>query len=271
MNKVLISESIEDTLGIGVKVKNAITTAENIITVRPEGFQQNRGVFVESKLKWKTLISELIFEDFAGHLFDFIGRNKKARDIFFECYNDLVDKNPRKKYRLNINGSESYNTYEGWNSVKLSIEHSPIDTRKKDEEDYISEQTIQILQCFLVFFELKEEKEDKEGLPEGAVQKVLVNKYERSKVNRSVCLQHFGSDCQICGFNFEKEYGELGAGYIHVHHIVPVSQLGKDYQVNPIKDLIPLCPNCHAMVHTKNPPLKVEELRSLIHIKSHQT
>ncbi|WP_211222986.1 HNH endonuclease [Salinimicrobium terrae] len=270
MNQDLIAKKIEETLGIAVSIKGAITSAENIITVRPHGFQKNRGISVESRLRWKTLTSELVFEDFAGHLFDFIGKKKKDRDIFFECYNDMVKNNSKKTFHLSINGSVDYDINKTWSSVKLKIEHSPIDTRHRSEEDYISEQTIQILQCFFVFFEVYEEQEEKEeiGLPEGAVHKVLVNKYERSKINRSICLQHFGSDCQVCGFNFKEKYGEIGEGYIHVHHIIPVSQLGNNYQVNPIKDLIPLCPNCHAMVHKKSPPMEVEELRNILCIKS---
>ncbi len=49
--------------------------------------------------------------------------------------------------------------------------------------------------------------------------------------------------------SFEEVYGEKAKDYIEVHHIVPISERGGDYMVNPIKDLIPLCPNCHAMVH----------------------
>ena len=47
--------------------------------------------------------------------------------------------------------------------------------------------------------------------------------------------------------NFEQVYGELGKDYIEVHHLHPVSQ--GERQVNPIEDLIPLCSNCHSMIH----------------------
>lgn len=52
--------------------------------------------------------------------------------------------------------------------------------------------------------------------------------------------------------NFEKFYGKLGKHFIHVHHIIPLKDINEEYIVNPIKDLIPVCPNCHAMLHTKN-------------------
>lgn len=85
---------------------------------------------------------------------------------------------------------------------------------------------------------------------EGAKKVVTVNAYERNSEARQKCIDHWGLDCQVCGVNFSKRYGdELGAGFIHVHHIKPLSEIGKEYEVDPIHDLIPLCPNCHTMVH----------------------
>lgn len=105
---------------------------------------------------------------------------------------------------------------------------------------------------------------EEDGLPEGALTKVLVNKYERSPRNRSACISHYGAKCAVCDFDFGKAYGEFASNYIHVHHIVPVSKIGPDYVINPVKDLIPLCPNCHAAIHLKNPPLLPDQLKSLI-------
>jgi 5-methylcytosine-specific restriction enzyme A len=102
------------------------------------------------------------------------------------------------------------------------------------------------------------------GLPEGAKVRVEVNRYERSPINRAACIEHYGLQCQCCGFDFEKFYGPLGDGYIEVHHRTPVSQMGPGYMVDPAKDLIPLCANCHSAVHRSSLPVPVEELRALI-------
>lgn len=101
------------------------------------------------------------------------------------------------------------------------------------------------------------------GLPEGARLQVFVNRYERSPVNRARCLSHFGYSCQACGFDFARAYGEAGAGFIEVHHVKMVSQMGEGYLVDPIKDLIPLCANCHAIAHRRTPPYTVTELRAM--------
>jgi hypothetical protein len=103
-----------------------------------------------------------------------------------------------------------------------------------------------------------------EGLPEGACARVEVNRYERSRVNRANCIEILGDSCKACGFNFGRAYGPIGLGFIHVHHIVPVSELGSKYIVDPGKDLVPLCPNCHAMAHQRKPPLGIDELKHLL-------
>lgn len=99
---------------------------------------------------------------------------------------------------------------------------------------------------------------------EGYCQQITVNRYERSSVARTACLNYFGYVCQVCQIDFERRYGELGRGFIHVHHKVPVSEIGPDYQIDPVKDLIPVCPNCHAMLHWTGTVLDVEYLKGLI-------
>lgn len=66
--------------------------------------------------------------------------------------------------------------------------------------------------------------------------------------------------------DFEKMYGEIGRGFIHVHHIVPISTIGEEYKIDPIKDLVPVCPNCHAMLHKgkEGEVLTVDELKEII-------
>jgi 5-methylcytosine-specific restriction protein A len=75
----------------------------------------------------------------------------------------------------------------------------------------------------------------------------------------------------ICGFDFEARYGEFGKGFIQVHHIVPVSEIGERYVVDPKSDLVPVCPNCHAMIHRRHPPLSIGELREIISLPVNST
>jgi hypothetical protein len=102
------------------------------------------------------------------------------------------------------------------------------------------------------------------GYPEGAMSQVYVNRYERDPRNRSAAIELHGYAFSVCDFNFENSYGPLGAGYVVIHHVTPVSQLGPDYELDPSRDLVALCANCHAMVHRTDPPLSITELRDML-------
>lgn len=99
---------------------------------------------------------------------------------------------------------------------------------------------------------------------EGRVRTVIVNVYERDRNARAACLRHHGYDCAACGTNFEDVYGELGRRFIHVHHKKPLGLMRKGYRLRPKIDLVPVCPNCHAMIHAKKPPLTVQQVRAIL-------
>lgn len=103
-----------------------------------------------------------------------------------------------------------------------------------------------------------------EVFSEGAPTEVLQTRYERDPAARRACIEHYGNSCQVCGVNMKDVYGTWGDGFIHVHHRVPVSAIGEAYVVDPIADLVPVCPNCHAMLHRGPTPLPVEELRETV-------
>ena len=102
------------------------------------------------------------------------------------------------------------------------------------------------------------------SLPPGAVSSIQVNRYERDPDARRACLAFHGTGCAACGFSFEATYGETGTGAVAVHHVVPPAALEGGYVLDPIADLVPLCPNCHAMAHSATPPLTLTELRGMI-------
>lgn len=104
---------------------------------------------------------------------------------------------------------------------------------------------------------------------EGSTKTVQVNRYERNEKGRLACLSHHGHICKACGFDFESIYGPLGKSQIHVHHKIPISTIGKNYNLNPITDLIPVCPNCHHMIHRRNPPFSIEEIKAMIKSNKH--
>ena len=103
-----------------------------------------------------------------------------------------------------------------------------------------------------------------ETLYEGIKKKITVNAYERNQEAREKCVKHYGYKCAVCEFIFENKYGDIGKNFIHVHHLKQISTIGKGYQISPINDLRPVCPNCHAMLHRRNPPYSIYELKKII-------
>lgn len=99
---------------------------------------------------------------------------------------------------------------------------------------------------------------------EGKTKKVLVNSYERNTVARKKCIEHFELNYQVCDFNFKDKFGDLGKDFIHVHHKIHIATIGNEYSVNPLTDLIPVCPNCHSMLHKRKPTYSISELKAMM-------
>lgn len=101
-------------------------------------------------------------------------------------------------------------------------------------------------------------------LLEGKLRKVIVNAFERNAVARRLCIKHYQAICSVCDLDFQEKYGHIGKGFIHVNHLLELSAIGKEYKIDPIKDLRPVCPNCHAMLHQKSPAYPINELRAIV-------
>lgn len=99
---------------------------------------------------------------------------------------------------------------------------------------------------------------------EGKKQTVVSKRYERNGLYRKLCIEHYGCFCQICGENLEDKYGSVASGLIEVHHIEPVSEYEKPKVINPIADLLPVCPNCHAVLHRRKPAYLPEEVKAML-------
>lgn len=111
---------------------------------------------------------------------------------------------------------------------------------------------------------LPEEVPERDALFEGSKRTVTINAYERNPKARRECIDHYGTNCIVCGFNFVEAYGEVGRGFIHIHHLRPLAHIGHDYEIDPVNDLRPVCPNCHAIIHKGDPPFSIEEVRHFL-------
>jgi len=249
------------------------------IILRPEGLIPSEGFHIDISVNWKTLKLEFILGDKAGQLLIVMGQADNEKRAVFSAVSEQVI-SEGGVITMSVNNQRinpiAYNDWpKNWQQFSLSLKSPYIETEADlavDDrlEEYILRWTSIFLSMIAPLLPLEERTEKNEeqayteSLPEGAKIKIIANRYERSHANREACISYYGSKCQACGFDFSETYGPIGEGYIEVHHIIPVSEIGKDYMVNPVKDLIPLCANCHAIVHRKTPPLSIKEIASIL-------
>ena len=110
-----------------------------------------------------------------------------------------------------------------------------------------------------------EEEEEKQRL-EGRMTEAKVLRRQRNRQARQQCLEASGYKCYICGFDFEKTYGEIGKGFLEVHHKRPISTYDEEHEI-PQSELVPLCSNCHSMVHRRKEAMDVDELKNIVQNK----
>lgn len=181
-----------------------------------------------------------------------------GKNTFFVMPNKWLARNiydTHEEYKQSHGGERPKN--------KKSLHH-----KKSQQEIKQWEEAWNIIFDNEIIFSYSDEIHEEKKYIEGAVTTINVNAYERNQAAREECLKLLGYDCIICGFNFNRFYGNIGKGFIHIHHKVELSSIGQSYSVNPGSDLIPVCPNCHAMLHKRQPPYSVDELKKIIEERS---
>ncbi|HHH55102.1 MAG TPA: hypothetical protein ENK91_15680 [Bacteroidetes bacterium] len=146
-------------------------------------------------------------------------------------------------------------------SLEIQARQNVLNSKRLDKS--IKEKAQKLLNKEKIEIIYPDEIEDKD-LFEGTKKQITVNAYERSSQARQECINEYGYKCVICKFDFEKSYGDIGKEFIHVHHIKPLSEIDEKYKINPIQDLRPVCPNCHAMLHKRKPAYSIEEIQDKI-------
>lgn len=274
LNENKIAENLSARFRLGLD-GCVVSTKEGIRPgVRAADIPSPNGFMIQVTTGWKSLEADFVPDTYAGDLIRAMGSSlPQARVVFgtlVESFSELGN-----RIKISVNGSVISNSSElppaPWNKFELSVRRLTDAATESEDALQSSAEEIAAACLALVLTILPLEETDNAatplfegGLPEGACIKVTVNKYERSPVNRAVCIAAHGTVCHVCGFDFGKFYGQLGKGYIEVHHRIPVSKMGASYVIDPIRDLVPLCSNCHSAVHRSDPPIELEALRSIV-------
>jgi len=165
---------------------------------------------------------------------------------------------------------------KGMSSYSISDKEVFFEFEGKNEElNYIANQIKKITLNQEVNQKLNrihdEEDDEIHSVKEGKVIYKLHKLRERdNKINQKkkdlYLLQNGKLDCEVCGFDFHKTYGELGKGFIEAHHRIPLSEIDGE-RITKLKDLALVCPNCHKMLHKAINTLSVNELKNKIKLK----
>jgi 5-methylcytosine-specific restriction enzyme A len=203
-------------------------------------------------------------DDWIGDVLHYTGAGQRGDQELTHQNKTLYDsKNNNVDVYLFERSKKNRYTFKG----KVELAEKPYQGKQLDADNNMRNVWIfplKLINEIAIQEKIAEELPEKETnkLPEGAKKQIIVNAYERNPKAREICIQNYGFTCSVCEFNFEEVYGEIGKEYIHVHHLKPLSEINEEYQVDPINDLRPICPNCHSMIHKAN--LSIEQLRDAL-------
>jgi len=267
-----LTEILSADLGVEIFAVENKENPSNPYSFRFGGLDRGKSFGLEVSRSWKTTQVNFQADSFAGEFLIFIREQVKSREAQLIS---LIDSNQDafSSIQFLVDGVSLRGSVEEMNEVNsLRFEVGVLTSESSIEYGILNEQEENLCRFAITLFAsilpvktiAFRNADEVLGFPEGSVSKVLVNKYERDPKNRSAAIAIHGKSCLACGFNYADFYGELGDEYIVVHHVVPVSKIGPDYEINPSIDLVTLCANCHAMVHRQDPPLSVAELRGIL-------
>jgi predicted HNH restriction endonuclease len=233
-----------------------ITESQGTMSLRDTVAERGRGYVITITREFGHIEARLEFESFAGQLAAHVVRRLEEQKVLIR---ELLTKYPQLNIKV----------------TRQSVEEimAP-DTRTEDmwwlnfycrltedqEKDYLLFADILLGLIFLLL------PYESEGVTEGQSVEAISKLHERSRVNRALCLAYHGYDCQACGINMRQSYSGLSSDFIHVHHLNPVATAGIT-KPDPIREMVPLCPNCHGVAHLRSPPYTVAEIKNMIQPK----
>ncbi len=264
-----IQSYLEAFYDIGFDVKKNTTVSEPLYSIKPQNDARELfDIAVKIKERLRIIIEVFPEKHAAWSIKDMSEASIEKKRVFSQFASQLLDKKARLDFYINeipcdIRNPQTWTS--DWTSYRLRLSRRTIcdEDEDYDEIEVITSWSSIVVGMFLSLLNV-ELVESEDDYFEGGVKRVEINRYERNPVNRELCLAANGYRCKICGFDFARYYGMIGYHFIHVHHIVPVSTKNESYSIDPVNDLIPVCPNCHAMLHRKNPPLSPSELKDIM-------
>ncbi len=265
-----LSIALTERFGLPVSVDANQVNSGKLITIYPSEAPSTITFKIEIVLGWRRITATFIPGNFASELMTKISGSTLDQRLAFKVFAcSLIERGAELEMRVDDQQIDPLDLGVwplDWGVMSLSMKKIGIVVESKTDYDF--EITFPWVTGFfgmvISLLPLENSREKMLGVDEGKAIYQKIKTYERSPINRAACIEIRGTACSVCGFIFSEKYGEIGSGFIHVHHLIPVSQMGEEYHLNPADDLVPVCPNCHAMLHRNNPPYSLKELREIL-------
>ena len=272
MNSQLLNfivDSIADRIGLAVQAELREDPEGKMIVITPSEGHPNDLFLITIRLGWRSLSANFQPGQFSAPLILNMGKcGPEGRSLFSAFTTKLLARS--YKVIMRVNGSDIDPTQTDkwpidWKKLEMSVKILPVDIENEIViKDAVLDMVIPFFGMIVALIGVEEQILSFEGEAEGLKKQALVTYYERKKINREACIQLFGTACCVCKFDFGEFYGSIGMGFIEVHHLKPVSEIGPDCRISIQNDLVPVCSNCHSMAHREDPPIPIERLRTIV-------
>jgi 5-methylcytosine-specific restriction enzyme A len=268
LNAKPIADILSDRFGVLFIGKSFDDDKGQHVQLRPVELPRTQGFSLELVILWRSIEVQVIPDSFAAPLIKTMeSSDESQRATFAAFFKAALNDGGATSFRINdqpVDPFEPSTWPTTWKALTATMTKSPIIIAHDKINDFALVWASRLAGAILALLPLEPIGNQVEGEAEGGGKQVIVTRYERSMINKAACIEIRGTTCMICGFNFENLYGPAGSGFIEVHHINPVSILEPGTIVDPAKDLIPVCSNCHSMLHRTYPPYKPEQIKAII-------
>jgi 5-methylcytosine-specific restriction protein A len=264
-----LQRAVQTRFGIAFTVRRQTTAEGTAFRIRPADLAPTIGFTVDIQIGWRSLEAQFVPGSFAGELVQAMEHSDAHQRVAFRIFAyATVSAGANLTFRINSvpadPSSESWPS--DWKSCDISMRRSSIHWGESaaSDNELVRAWACRFVGLIVALLPLEPVEPTVVSEVEGQVIEVISKRYERSRLNRAACIEIQGSRCTVCGFDFGATYGPIGEAFIHVHHVASVATVGAGTVINPARDLVPVCPNCHAMLHTSRPPLPPDALRVLL-------
>lgn len=270
LNAARLSDILTDRYGVPLTGDANDDGDGQRVRFRPRDIAHTQGFSVGVLIGWRTVDVDFAPGTYARQLLVLMaGADAEKRATFRTFMQAAAIGGAQITFKINGQNADPQQPDQwpaDWNSLSLAISKGPMEIDGKNPaalEELALTWGGRMLGSVLSLMPL--EPIAPIGEAEGGATEVLVKRYERSKINRAACVEIHGAKCKVCGFDFERFYGQIGIGFIEIHHVELIARLLAGTILDPATDLVPLCSNCHSMAH-KRPqvPYTVEELKAII-------